>query len=103
MTLIFLPATLQIWVQQLFGRILFIICAGWHAGSSQGLGVKRWFLMVLLGITMLGVGLALFLLEIYRTNSSNNLFLSILFYASLQFFTPRAAHIYFCRRSAPAW
>ncbi len=32
-----------------------------------GLGVKRWLGLVLFGITMLGVGLALFLLEIYRT------------------------------------
>jgi uncharacterized cofD-like protein len=60
---------------------------------QPGLGVKRWFLMVLLGITMLGVGLALFLLEIYRTNSSNNLFLSILFYASLSFL-PRELRIF---------
>jgi uncharacterized cofD-like protein len=59
---------------------------------QPGLGVKRWFLMVLLGITMLGVGLALFLLEVYRTNSSNNLFLSILFYASLSFL-PRELRI----------
>jgi uncharacterized cofD-like protein len=59
---------------------------------QPGLGVKRWFMMVLLGITMLGVGLALFLLEVYRTNSSNNLFLSILFYASLSFL-PRELRI----------
>jgi uncharacterized cofD-like protein len=58
-----------------------------------GLGVKRWFLLVLLGITMLGVGLALFLLEIYRTNSSNNLFLAILFYTSLSFL-PRELRIF---------
>ena len=60
---------------------------------QPGLGVKRWFLLVLLGITMLGVGLALFLLEIYRTQSSNNLFLTILFYASLSFL-PRELRIF---------
>jgi uncharacterized cofD-like protein len=59
---------------------------------QPGLGVKRWFLLVLLGITMLGVGLALLLLEIYRTQSSNNLLLTILFYASLSFL-PRELRI----------
>ena len=60
---------------------------------QPGLGVKRWFLLVLLGITMLGVGLALFLLEIFRTQSSNNLLLTILFYASLSFL-PRELRIF---------
>ncbi len=32
-----------------------------------GLGVKRWFLVLLAGITLIGVGLAIFLLDIYRT------------------------------------
>lgn len=32
-----------------------------------GLGVKRWFVFVLLGTTLIGVGLAVLLLEIYRT------------------------------------
>jgi len=32
-----------------------------------GLGVKRWFLALLAGMTLLGVGLALLLLDIYRT------------------------------------
>ena len=59
---------------------------------QPGIGVKRWFLLVLLGITMLGVGLALFLLEIFRTQSSNDLFLSFLFYASLSFL-PRELRI----------
>jgi uncharacterized cofD-like protein len=50
-----------------------------------GLGVKRWFLLVLSGITLLGVGLALFLLEIYRTESTDPLLLTVLMYASLSF------------------
>jgi uncharacterized cofD-like protein len=32
-----------------------------------GLGVKRWMLLILAGITLLGVGLAVLVLEIYRT------------------------------------
>ncbi len=32
-----------------------------------GLGVKRWFFVLLIGTTFIGVGLAMFLLEIYRT------------------------------------
>ena len=34
---------------------------------APGLGVKRWFFILLTGITLLGVGLAVFLSEIYRT------------------------------------
>ena len=53
--------------------------------SVPGLGVKRWFTLVLLGITMLGVGMALLLLEIYRTQSTNNIVLTVLYYVSLSF------------------
>ena len=42
---------------------------------------------------MLGVGLALFLLEIYRTQSSNNILLTILFYTSFSFL-PRELRIF---------
>lgn len=59
---------------------------------KPGLGVKRWFLLVLLGITMLGVGLAIFLLDIYRTDSTNELLLTILAYASLRFL-PRVIRV----------
>lgn len=31
-----------------------------------GLGIKRWFLLILLGITLLGVGLSILILDIYR-------------------------------------
>lgn len=55
---------------------------------QPGLGVKRWFLLILLGITMLGVGLAILVLEIYRAQSTNNLLLTILTYASLRFLPP---------------
>src|SRR5512138_3150955 len=60
--------------------------------SKPGLGVKRWFLLVLLGITFLGVGLAIMLLEIYRTNSTNDVFLNFLAYASLRFL-PRVVRV----------
>ena len=32
-----------------------------------GLGVKRWLLLVLLGITLIAVGLGVLILEVYRT------------------------------------
>ncbi|MFZ5885491.1 MAG: gluconeogenesis factor YvcK family protein [Chloroflexota bacterium] len=57
-----------------------------------GLGVKRWFLLVLLGITLLGVGLAIFLLDLYRTDSTNPILLTILSYASLRFL-PRVLRV----------
>ena len=53
--------------------------------SVPGLGVKRWFTLVLMGITLLGVGMALLLLEIYRTQSTNNIVLTVLYYVSLSF------------------
>jgi uncharacterized cofD-like protein len=59
---------------------------------KPGLGVKRWFFLVLLGITMLGVGLGVFLLELDRSQSTNNLFSTILAYASLGFL-PRVLRV----------
>ena len=61
--------------------------------SQPGLGVKRWLVVVLLGITLLGIGLAIFLLEVYRTQSSNNIFLTILYYTSLSFL-PRELRVF---------
>lgn len=52
---------------------------------APGLGVKRWFFVVLAGITLLGVGLALLLLDLYRTDSTNPILLNILSFASLRF------------------
>src|SRR5215216_964299 len=59
---------------------------------KPGLGVKRWFLIVLIGITMLGVGLAIFLFEFYRTEPTSSLLLTILTYASLRFL-PRVLRV----------
>ena len=52
---------------------------------APGLHVKRWFFVVLAGITMLGVGLAIFLLDLYRTESTNPILLEVLSFTSLRF------------------
>ena len=59
---------------------------------APGLGVKRWFLFVLGGITLLGIGLAMLLLDLYRTGSTNETFLTILSYSSLRFL-PRGLRV----------
>lgn len=48
-----------------------------------GLGVKRWILLILIGTTLLGVGLAILLLDIYR-NAPNSWWLPLLSFASLR-------------------
>jgi uncharacterized cofD-like protein len=59
---------------------------------TPGLGVKRWFLVALAGMTLLGVGLALLLLDLYRIESTNETFLALLSYVSLRFL-PRWARV----------
>ena len=59
---------------------------------KPGLGIKRWLVLILLGITLMGVGLAIFLLDIYRTDTSNTAILTFLAYASLRFL-PRIARV----------
>lgn len=49
-----------------------------------GLGYKRWLLLVFFGTTLLGVGLALFLLDVYRT-APETWWLPALAYLSLRF------------------
>jgi len=49
-----------------------------------GLGVKRWFLVVLLGVTLMGVGLALLILDVYRT-APETWWLPLISAASLRF------------------
>lgn len=49
-----------------------------------GLGVKRWFLLILAGVTLLGLGLAMFLLDIYRT-APETWWLPFISLASLRF------------------
>ena len=50
-----------------------------------GLGIKRWFIFIFLGVTLLGLGFAIILIDLYRTDSANPVFLTILSYASLRF------------------
>jgi uncharacterized cofD-like protein len=49
-----------------------------------GLRIKRWFLLVLLGITLLGLGVAVILIDLYRTDSTDPTLLTLLSYASLR-------------------
>ncbi len=51
-----------------------------------GIGVKRWFLVILAGITLLGTGLAFYLLDVYRT-APDTWWLPILSLVSLRFLT----------------
>ena len=57
-----------------------------------GLGVKRWFIPILLGMTLLAVGLAFFLLEIYRTAPEIQWYLDLLSTAALRFL-PRPVRV----------
>lgn len=50
-----------------------------------GLGIRRWFFFVMFGITLLGLGFAVILIDLYRTDSSNPVLLILLSYASLRF------------------
>ncbi|OGO65073.1 MAG: hypothetical protein A2029_04790 [Chloroflexi bacterium RBG_19FT_COMBO_47_9] len=62
---------------------------GWERLSNPlrwlvpGLGVKRWIVLILLGTTLLGVGLAVLLLEVYRT-APDTWWLPVLSVASLR-------------------
>ncbi len=58
-----------------------------------GLGIKRWMLVTLAGITFLGVGLAILLLDFYRAEYTNQTILDILSYASLRFL-PRILRVF---------
>lgn len=59
---------------------------------TPGLGVKRWLLLILSGITMLGVGLAILILDIYRT-APETWWLPIISAASLRFL-PRLLRVF---------
>ena len=54
---------------------------------TPGLGVKRWFFVILMGTTAISVGLAFVLLDYYRT-ATDDWFLALLSYVSL-IFLPR--------------
>jgi uncharacterized cofD-like protein len=59
---------------------------------APGLGIKRWFFFVLAGITLIGVGMAIFLLNLYRTGFTDPTILTILDYVSLRFL-PRGLRV----------
>ncbi len=50
-----------------------------------GLGIKRWFLVVLFGITLVAVGMGVFLLDLYHNESANPFLIVFLRYTSLLF------------------
>jgi len=54
------------------------------AWLRPGLGVKRWFLLIILGTTFLGIGLGVVLLDVYRT-TPDTWWLPLLSAASLRF------------------
>ncbi len=58
-----------------------------------GLGIKRWMLLILAGITFLGVGSGLLLLDAYRSDTRNPILLTLLTYASLRFL-PRIVRVF---------
>lgn len=58
---------------------------------APGLGVKRWFAVLLAGITFTGVGLAIFLLDIYRSFPDSPILPAVTFLALR--FLPRIVRI----------
>lgn len=58
---------------------------------TPGIGVKRWLALILAGVTLLGVGLAYYLLDFYRT-APETWWLPALSYAALRFL-PRPLRI----------
>ncbi|MBL8062423.1 MAG: uridine diphosphate-N-acetylglucosamine-binding protein YvcK [Anaerolineales bacterium] len=50
-----------------------------------GLGIKRWFFLVFLGSTLLSLGFAVILIDLYRTDTADPIILAFLFYVSLRF------------------
>jgi len=51
---------------------------------SPGIGIKRWLLVTLIGVTMIGIGLAIWVLDVYR-NSPETWWLPFLSAASLRY------------------
>jgi uncharacterized cofD-like protein len=55
---------------------------------KPGLGIKRWLLLILLGITLLGVSVASLLPDLYGTDITSDALLTLLSYVSLSFLPP---------------
>jgi uncharacterized cofD-like protein len=60
--------------------------AGFLLWFVPGIGIKRWFLLLLAGITFLGVGLATYLLDVYRS-APDAWWLPVISFISLRFLT----------------
>ncbi|MEW5868646.1 MAG: gluconeogenesis factor YvcK family protein [Chloroflexota bacterium] len=58
--------------------------ARWTKWLVPGLGVKRWLVIILLGTTLVGIGLGVLILEVYRT-APDTWWLPLLSAASLRF------------------
>ena len=51
---------------------------------SPGIGVKRWLVMILVGVTFLGLGVAVLIIDFYRT-TDNSFWMQVLSFLSLRF------------------
>ncbi|HNR45912.1 MAG TPA: YvcK family protein [Anaerolineaceae bacterium] len=69
------PFRWRLFWQQMISRL------GW---LMPGLGIKRWLVLILIGMTLLGVGFALYALDFYR-NAPETWWLPVLSYLSLRF------------------
>lgn len=66
------------------------IIRGFPRWLRPGLGVKRWLFLTMSGVTLVGLGMAVVLIDLYRVGSNASLWLTFLSYASLRFL-PRIA------------
>ena len=79
----------------------------WNEGKASiawlipGLGVKRWIIFILLGTTFIGIGLAVLVLEVYRT-APETWWLPLLSAASLRFL-PRILRVLIFVSIGLAW
>jgi len=64
---------------------LWIILRELPRWLRPGLKIKRWLFLMMGGVTMIGLGFAVVLIDIYRTDSSDPVLLTFLSYASLRF------------------
>lgn len=60
--------------------------SGFFRWFVPGIGVKRWFLVLLIGVALVGSGLSIYLLDVYRT-APNTWWLPIISFISLRFLT----------------
>ena len=67
------------WYRSIWRGILRFV--QWFA---PGIGVKRWFLVLLAGVTLIGTGLAIYLLDVYR-NAPDTWWLPVISILSLRF------------------